>query len=810
MRYFGILFGILMVLVAATSVTAQTDHFGQIDRVSLDSVEVVPGQDVTIRCLLTNDEFLSIVSVPLTYDTTVLTLKSISFDSSRAGYIQTKILTPSQIGQIHGHFVVAVVKMMETPLPPGDGLIFKATFTVAASAPVGTLSIIDSLVFPPGGELMMTESNSSESIRPAFTAGKVVVRGQNRLPVIASPTLVNVLEGDTVKIDVTASDPDGSALSLSCPLKPTSAQFTSTQGNGQLLWVPEYVGPQSADASPLKITFAANDGKATVTRDVTIQVINRNRAPIVAAPERMEVIAGDALQFDISATDPDFEAISWTVNGAPVDASFDPHNPCRFSWNPSINALDDSLPVLFIAADPQGFADTAVVRVVVQAATLYELSIDSTSVLPGDQATLSIALSNQVAVSGFTLMLQYDQSVLTPITVTSAATRTAAFSQFTVTHNPGGLQGSIKIVGVSSAAGPSVSPLPAGTGAIAKLVFRVSSDLAYKGMSIPVRFAFTDPATRTDNTLSSTTGTKIEQTEITYTDGWVKIEDIGTILIGDINLNGLANEIADVIYFTNYFINPAQYTFNVLQYANSDVNGDQLVATIADLVRMISILVSGGAAKPVAEGEAAGEVQVTTSIDGLSLGYHSDVAVGGMLITLESETAIDPSLIESNFDNMTIATSQEGLVTKVLIYSMTGSSMPSGNVTVFSLPGLTDCEVVSVDMSTADGRFMTVALAKGTESLPTDFTLEQNYPNPFNPSTRIDFSLPVAGDVTLVIYDVLGRSIRTLASGSYAAGHHTITWDSRDGSGQAVASGVYFYRLEAGGRSTTRKMMLLK
>jgi flagellar hook assembly protein FlgD len=136
--------------------------------------------------------------------------------------------------------------------------------------------------------------------------------------------------------------------------------------------------------------------------------------------------------------------------------------------------------------------------------------------------------------------------------------------------------------------------------------------------------------------------------------------------------------------------------------------------------------------------------------------------------------------------------------------------MPSGNVTVFDLPGLTDCEVVSVDMSTADGRFMTVALAKGTELLPTDFTLEQNYPNPFNPSTRIDFSLPVAGDVTLMIYDVLGRSIRTLASGSYAAGHHTVTWDSRDGSGQTVASGVYFYRLEAGGTSTTRKMMLLK
>jgi hypothetical protein len=113
-------------------------------------------------------------------------------------------------------------------------------------------------------------------------------------------------------------------------------------------------------------------------------------------------------------------------------------------------------------------------------------------------------------------------------------------------------------------------------------------------------------------------------------------------------------------------------------------------------------------------------------------------------------------------------------------------------------------------MSSADGRYMTVSLAAGVETLPTDFTLQQNYPNPFNPETRIEFSLPNAGEISLVVYDVLGRSVRTLASGSYPAGNHAVRWDSRDNSGQTVASGVYFYRLESSGKATTRKMMLVK
>ncbi len=102
-----------------------------------------------------------------------------------------------------------------------------------------------------------------------------------------------------------------------------------------------------------------------------------------------------------------------------------------------------------------------------------------------------------------------------------------------------------------------------------------------------------------------------------------------------------------------------------------------------------------------------------------------------------------------------------------------------------------------------------VAGAKG-EDLPRTFALEQNYPNPFNPTTSIAYEVSVPGRVTVAVYDVLGRRVRTLAQGPHEAGTYRVTWDGRDASGAPVASGVYLYRMTAGAFVQTRAMMLLK
>ena len=95
--------------------------------------------------------------------------------------------------------------------------------------------------------------------------------------------------------------------------------------------------------------------------------------------------------------------------------------------------------------------------------------------------------------------------------------------------------------------------------------------------------------------------------------------------------------------------------------------------------------------------------------------------------------------------------------------------------------------------------------AEGAESLPDHVSLTGNYPNPFGGSTTITFTLPEAGEVKLSVFDALGRRVATLAEGVYAAGVHRVDWKTGE-----AASGVYLYRLEAGGTVHSRHMMLTR
>ncbi|MFN8177827.1 MAG: FlgD immunoglobulin-like domain containing protein [bacterium] len=95
-------------------------------------------------------------------------------------------------------------------------------------------------------------------------------------------------------------------------------------------------------------------------------------------------------------------------------------------------------------------------------------------------------------------------------------------------------------------------------------------------------------------------------------------------------------------------------------------------------------------------------------------------------------------------------------------------------------------------------------------SVPLKAELTQNQPNPFSAATRVDFAVPRQSNVSVVVYDVSGRAVRTLTQGSRDAGRYSISWDGLDAAGQHVAAGVYFYRMTAGGEMLTRKMTVLK
>lgn len=104
-----------------------------------------------------------------------------------------------------------------------------------------------------------------------------------------------------------------------------------------------------------------------------------------------------------------------------------------------------------------------------------------------------------------------------------------------------------------------------------------------------------------------------------------------------------------------------------------------------------------------------------------------------------------------------------------------------------------------------DGQFEYSNIIEVNAGLPKTFALEQNYPNPFNPSTAIAYQLPAASNVSLKVFDMLGKEVATLVNGRQEAGAYTVNFNANQ-----LSSGIYFYRLQAGNFVQTRKMMLVK
>ena len=137
-----------------------------------------------------------------------------------------------------------------------------------------------------------------------------------------------------------------------------------------------------------------------------------------------------------------------------------------------------------------------------------------------------------------------------------------------------------------------------------------------------------------------------------------------------------------------------------------------------------------------------------------------------------------------------------------------GVELISGTWTIIATDG-------THDVSASNGPFtLTIDVSKlnvnDSEPIPEKFALHANYPNPFNPTTTISYDLPEQSRVTLGIYDLLGKKIKTLINQSQDAGNKMAVWDGTDEFSRPVSAGVYLYQIQAGDFIQTRKMLLLK
>ena len=443
-----------------------------------------------------------------------------------------------------------------------------------------------------------------------------------------------------------------------------------------------------------------------------------------------------------------------------------------------------------------------------QADSTFVLYMDTVSGDPGAFVDYFVSLRNARAVGTFDLMIHYDPTVLIATNVSSSDTRCTDFESFAAELGSGSSAGNIHVRGVADlVAPPNTLPLAAGDGPIFKIVFRITSQIVFSGMTAPVRFDLSTSG----NSLTTDSGTTVPQSGLVFVDGYVFVDSLGEKSIGDINLNGIAGEIGDAIYFSNYFINPVEYPLNPLQMMNSDINDDGLMGTVADLVSLINWILSGhGQPKVGEESWSVAHVSASAVDQGISLDYQSEFPIGAVLVTATINRDYDISAVTSTGTGLDVLASVDGDQLRVLVYSLSGNSLPAGEGTFISLAGLDEATISSVDLSTAGGTTARVTFSQPVAELPGRFELNQNYPNPFNPETRIVFNLYTDARARLAVFDLLGREIKTLIDETLAAGDHSVVWDGKDAVGRPVASGVYFYRLETAAGSDARKMMLLK
>ncbi len=325
-------------------------------------------------------------------------------------------------------------------------------------------------------------------------------------------------------------------------------------------------------------------------------------------------------------------------------------------------------------------------------------------------------------------------------------------------------------------------------------------------------------------------------------------------------------DISDVVYMINYLFKGGAVP-PCMEEANA--NGDPAdMVDVGDVVYLINYLFKGGLPPLSCSGKSGdvlssasrlsdtqGHAQISLVLNQadrtdvsvpalyktspeakdqvfpISVVGKSDRDVAGVQLEIGFDpgevTMLDPALTPLTKDFQLYTSIKDG-VQKIGIVDLTGEKcIPKGegSLVILRAKGV-DLSSVKINKAVlVDKDAMPLALefsgelkqeeansemVKVSESKPTSFSLSQNYPNPFNPETDISYALPTDCQVKLTIYNVAGQNVRTLVDEQQTAGFKTIHWNGKDNEGKEVASGVYFYKIQAGVFTEARKMILMK
>jgi len=453
---------------------------------------------------------------------------------------------------------------------------------------------------------------------------------------------------------------------------------------------------------------------------------------------------------------------------------------------------------------------------------------------PCDIVEVPVLLQASTAFGGFNLLIEFDPTLLYFQGIERGAGLPDGWEYFTYRQLPCPMCGCCKykleILGIydikDKHQGVPIN-VTQGYVEIAKLKFKVACDENIRGYDLNICFEFDDEMC-TENTFSDVSGYMLYVSDnpdfFNYDDcdtqfhgvnivmnklhfdlfappgtinplgrpcGGVLVRTTAEKVVGDINLNLLPYEVADVVLFSSYFIYGTDVFIidEPVQIANTDINRDGHPLSLTDFILMLRVILGDASAIPK---PTPGSDLATIYVSQGKVSTNANL--GAALLTFKGEGKVSSNL-----------TFEQGVVDgnlRVLVYMNSGTGVTGELLTI---SGATLEKVEAVDNF---GRPVKTTLVN--KVIPTAFALHPNYPNPFNPETNISFALPEDSRVNLKIYNLSGQLVKTLLDTNLPAGTYTVNWDGTNGSEERVASGIYFYKLTAGNNSQTRKMCLMK
>jgi hypothetical protein len=619
-------------------------------------------------------------------------------------------------------------------------------------------------------------------------------------------------------------------------------------------------GVATCGSTPVTVTATADCGAAT-DFNFTVNWTNNNPSVSNCAGASGAVGMGNQFSRDFNSTDADpCDAAVWSVaqTGGPAAVGpFGISGTGLFTFNTD-SPGDGGNTYEFTATvtDPCGGTGNCVFTVEVLEVQPFIIKIDKThNSLQGHFEYVCIRkIAGSEEMGGFDFLVGYDNSALSFFSATLGADLGPAgcgWEYFTYRYgafgNCGGPcpSGKLRVVAIADqnngANHPSCYQVPDG-GCLVELKFYVTNDRTFECQYVPIRFVWFDCG---DNGISSRTGDTLfissqvfefqntdplsdPNFEITGLDCGIpfhyggacpdcdvsqKYQPIRFIIFwnggidivcadsidarGDLNLNGIENEIADAVLYTNFFLygmGALDPIFFDAQIAASDVNADGVPLSVADLVYLLRIIVGDALPFPKLSPFAN---SVTINVAEGMVSSESATDLGAIYATYTVKGAY--TLV--NHSNMELVSAESNGELKVLVYSgMTNMTnrIDAGSSNLFSVNG--DVELKNVEVSDYSGNLLASSINKST--LPTSYALLQNVPNPFNPTTKIGLNLPVASDWSIDIFNVAGQLVESFRG--HGVGNITVDWNAK------AASGIYFYKATAGSFTDTKKMVLMK